>query len=168
VTYCRELGGRRRGLSNHADPFEVVVPEDAQAEPVVPGGVVNWGIEQGPDLSSMRWYQEIPAHPPEPAGTKYDAGKPPMSLIPRSAHVAEAEVLAFGAKKYAAHNWRAGFAWSRLTDAAMRHLTAFIDGEDVDPETGLSHIAHLRCCTGFLLEHIAHELGTDDRYKRPK
>jgi dATP/dGTP diphosphohydrolase, N-terminal len=29
---------------------------------------------------------------------------------------------------------------------------AFADGEDLDPETGMSHIAHLRCCTGFLLE----------------
>jgi Domain of unknown function (DUF5664) len=150
--YCRELGGRRRGLSSNADPFEVIVPEEAQAEPVVPC--------------------ELPAPEPHPSpitgGTKYDAGKPPMSLIPRSAHMAEAEVLAFGAKKYSAHNWRDGFKWSRLIDAAMRHLTAFSDGEDLDPETGLSHVAHLRCCTGFLLEHIVHELGTDDRYKRPK
>jgi hypothetical protein len=98
---------------------------------------------------------------------KRDQGKPPMSLIPTCAQVAEAEVLGFGAKKYASHNWRQGFAWSRLLDAAMRHLTAFIDGEDNDPETGLSHIAHLRCETGFLLEHIKYGLGTDDRYKRP-
>jgi hypothetical protein len=97
---------------------------------------------------------------------KLDNGKPPMSLIPRCANEAEAEVLGFGAVKYDAHNWRKGFAWSRLINSAMRHLMAFADGEDVDPETGFSHIAHLRCCTGFLLEHIKHGLGNDDRYKR--
>src|SRR5437899_3061811 len=71
---------------------------------------------------------------------KFDTGKSPVSLIPRDAQLAEADVLAFGAKKYAAHNWRKGMAWSRLGDAAMRHLLAWLDGEDVDPETGLSHL----------------------------
>jgi hypothetical protein len=99
-------------------------------------------------------------------GTKFDTGKPPMSLAPRCAHEEEAKALAFGADKYGPHNWRQGFAWSRLLDAAMRHLVAFIDGEDLDHETGISHIAHLRCNTGFLLEHIKYGLGTDDRYKR--
>jgi hypothetical protein len=96
---------------------------------------------------------------------KADTGKAPMSLLPRSALVAEAEVLAFGARKYAAHNWRKGMKWSRLLDAALRHLTAFADGEDTDPETGLSHLAHLRCCAGFLIEYQEKGLGEDDRHK---
>jgi hypothetical protein len=95
---------------------------------------------------------------------KADTGKVPMSLLPRSALTAEAAVLAFGAKKYAAHNWRKGMVWSRLLDAALRHLTAFADGEDVDPETGLSHLAHLRCCAGFLIEYQEKGLGQDDRH----
>jgi hypothetical protein len=122
----------------------------------------------GTDFSGYVWMDTAPAHA-EPApvgGTKLDTGKPPMSLIPRCANEAEAEVLGFGAEKYEAHNWRKGFAWSRLINSAMRHLAAFADGEDNDPETGLSHIAHLRCNTGFLLEHIKYGLGMDDRYKR--
>jgi hypothetical protein len=97
---------------------------------------------------------------------KADTGKAPISLVPRSAIVAEAEVLGFGARKYAAHNWRKGMKWSRLGDAALRHLLAWIDGEDVDPETGLSHLAHLRCCAGFLIEYQRLGLGEDDRYQR--
>ena len=97
---------------------------------------------------------------------KADTGKAPISLVPRSAIVAEAEVLGFGAQKYAAHNWRKGMKWSRLGDAALRHLLAWIDGEDVDPETGLSHLAHLRCCAGFLIEYQAAGLGDDDRFRR--
>jgi len=96
---------------------------------------------------------------------KFDGGKSPLSLIPRSALMAEADVLAFGAKKYARHNWRAGMDYSRLIDAALRHLLAFNDGEDVDPETGLSHLAHARCCLAFLIEYQTTHPERDDRYK---
>lgn len=96
---------------------------------------------------------------------KFDTGKAPLGLIPRSALTAEAQVLAFGAKKYAKHNWRGGMDWSRMVDAALRHITAWNDGEDVDPETGISHLAHARCCLGFLIEYAEKGLGTDDRYK---
>jgi len=101
------------------------------------------------------------------AGTKFDKGKPPISMIPREALEQEALVLAFGANKYARDNWRGGFEWSRLIDAALRHIIAFNDGEDTDSETGLSHIAHARCCLGFLITHIEQGLGKDDRYAKP-
>ena len=101
-----------------------------------------------------------------PAGVKHDTGKPRMELLSRHALEAEARVLAFGAQKYDADNWRKGMAWRRLVGAAFRHLAAFADGEDVDPETGLSHLAHLRCCAGFLIEYQTFGLGVDDRHKR--
>lgn len=96
---------------------------------------------------------------------KFDTGKAPISLIPRSALEAEAKVLAFGAKKYGRNNWRGGMDWSRLIDAAYRHLTAFASGEDFDPETGISHLAHLKCNASFLIEFAEKGLGNDDRYK---
>ena len=98
-------------------------------------------------------------------GTKFDAGKPPMELLSTEALVQISRVLDFGKGKYSAHNWRKGMSWSRLIGAAMRHLTAYKDGEDLDPETGLSHLAHLGCCTMFLLEFIKTHLEFDDRYK---
>jgi len=98
---------------------------------------------------------------------KHDGGKPPLELLPSMPLVMIAEVLGFGARKYAAHNWRQGFDQSRLIGAALRHLLAYNDGEDIDPESGLSHLAHLGCCVLFLLEHQAKGIGRDDRYKRP-
>ena len=95
---------------------------------------------------------------------KNDTGKPPIGLIPRSALLEEARVLDFGAKKYDLHNWRKGMDHSRLTDAALRHILAYIDGEDNDPETGISHLAHARCSLGFLIEYQQKKLGKDDRY----
>jgi hypothetical protein len=98
---------------------------------------------------------------------KKDAGKAPLSLIPRRALEGEAQVLAFGASKYKAWKWAEGMEWSRLLDAAMRHVAAFADGENVDAESGLSHLAHARCCLGFLLDYEVEHPELDDRRKRP-
>lgn len=98
-------------------------------------------------------------------GTKHDAGKPPMGLLSGIALRGLATVLGFGKGKYAAHNWRGGIAWSRLIDACVRHLFAFIDGEDIDPESGLPHIDHLACDVMFLQEFYRTRKDLDDRYK---
>lgn len=99
-------------------------------------------------------------------GTKYDDGKPMMSLLDPLALTEIAKVLTFGCEKYQPHNWRKGFAWSRLLDAALRHIFAFVSGEDKDPETGYSHIAHACCCLIFLLNHEQTKKELDDRYKQ--
>jgi len=99
-------------------------------------------------------------------GTKHDSGKAPLSLIPRVALEAEAQVMGFGAKKYGRHNYKQGFEYSRLLDAALRHIHAFNDGEDNDPESGISHLAHARCCLSMLLECINIGTATDDRFKK--
>lgn len=98
-------------------------------------------------------------------GLKYDAEKPKMELISSIAVTELAKVLTFGAKKYEAHNWRKGIAFSRLLGAAFRHLTAYNGGEDKDPETGLSHLAHAFCCIMFLLEMEQKRPDLDDRFK---
>jgi hypothetical protein len=100
----------------------------------------------------------------EPSGRKDDLGKPRMGLISDFALLQEALVMTFGARKYAAHNWRGGIAWSRLIDAALRHIHAFNSGEEFDPETGLSHLAHARCCLAFLLEYTQTHRELDDRF----
>lgn len=96
---------------------------------------------------------------------KFDQDKLPLHLLSTEAMNQTAAVLKFGAQKYAEHNWRKGFAWSRPLSAAMRHLTAFNAGEDKDPESGLSHLAHLACCVMFLLEFEKTHPHLDDRYK---
>ena len=85
-------------------------------------------------------------------------------MIPRSALLAEALVLDYGAKKYGRDNWRNGLKFSRALDAALRHILAFNSGEDNDPETGLSHLAHARCNLAFLLEYLTTHPELDDRH----
>lgn len=104
-------------------------------------------------------------HTQAPAGIKHDSEKPDMSLLSNIALTEIAKVMTFGKNKYSAHNWRKGFVWSRVLAAAARHLFAFIGGEDKDPETGLSHLAHCGCCIMFLLEFEKTKPSLDDRHK---
>jgi hypothetical protein len=99
-------------------------------------------------------------------GIKYDQGKAPIELLSSVALVEIARVMDFGKQKYSAHNWRNGIAWSRVLGAALRHLLAYLGGEDKDPETGLSHLAHAGCCIMFLLEYEVTHKELDDRYRR--
>ncbi len=87
-----------------------------------------------------------------------------MGLVPHEALLEVAEVMTFGAKKYAAHNWRKGTNWSRYYDATMRHLIAWQMGEDDDPESHKHHLAHAACCVMMLLSLIKTETGEDDRW----
>lgn len=100
-----------------------------------------------------------------PGAIKYDQDKVPLHLLSTYALNETAKVMQFGAKKYAEHNWRKGFTWSRPLSAAMRHITAFNNGEDKDPESGLSHLAHAACCIMFLLEFEKTHPHLDDRFK---
>lgn len=98
-------------------------------------------------------------------GTKYDDGKPDLSLLSSVWLLGVGAVLSFGKKKYSAHNWRNGLQQSRLIAAAMRHIVAFNDGEDLDPETGLPHLHHASCCLMFASEMWAKRPDMDDRFK---
>jgi len=97
-------------------------------------------------------------------GAKFDQGKPQIGLISKIFVFGLARVLTFGAKKYAAHNWRKGIAYSRLFDALQRHLWAWWAGEEFDAESGESHLDHAACCLMFLRELSETSPGLDDRW----
>lgn len=75
------------------------------------------------------------------------------------------EVFGFGTKKYADRNWEMGYDWGKSYSAAMRHLLAFWNGEDNDPESGLPHLAHVMWHMAVLMEFQRNGLGTDTRSK---
>ena len=98
--------------------------------------------------------------------TAFGAQKTPLHLIPPPAMAAEARVMALGAKKYGPYNWREhAVSASVYQAAALRHLMAAWEGEDVDPESGESHWAHARACLGILLDARHHGKLNDDRPK---
>lgn len=86
-------------------------------------------------------------------GVKYDDEKPRMHLLPPKATIEVAKVLTFGAQKYDEQNWRKlENLQNRYTSGALRHIFAHMDGEKLDPESGISHLAHALCCLLFKLE----------------
>lgn len=103
---------------------------------------------------------------PNPAplteGRKDDSSKPRMDLISPYAMEELGKVLAYGAKKYADRNWEKGIAWSRIVAALLRHLFAYLRGELVDPESGLSHLAHVLCNAHFLVHYLHTKKEFDD------
>ena len=98
-------------------------------------------------------------------GKKNDFGKPPISLLHRNFIEGAAQVMAFGAGKYDRFNWCGGIEYTRLIDACMRHMVAFYDGEDIDPESGLPHIHHACASLNMLCGMTVLHPEKDDRYK---
>lgn len=90
-----------------------------------------------------------------------------FDLVPFAAIGEIADVLAYGANKYSANNWCRGTEWGRYFSALCRHLFAWWRGENRDPETGFSHLAHAGCCLLFLMEYQRNQWGTDDRFLGP-
>lgn len=86
----------------------------------------------------------------EAEGQKFDADKPQISLLPWRQVEGVVRVLEFGAKKYSVGNWKkVPEGERRYLDAAARHLGKIIEGEKIDPESGLSHWYHAACCCLF-------------------
>ena len=84
-------------------------------------------------------------------GLKFDSGKLRYSLIPPETTKALAEVLTFGAKKYAKDNWKLlENGKERYLDALYRHLDAYRTGEYIDNESNLSHLSHCLCNLAFI------------------
>lgn len=83
---------------------------------------------------------------------KADKGKLELSLVNPELVKAVAEVRMYGTEKYGdSENWRK-VEPKRYVDALYRHLLAYIEGNEVDEESGLSHLAHMACNISFLLD----------------
>jgi len=98
-------------------------------------------------------------------GTKLDFGKPPLELLDRVALVETALVLRHGEQKYGAFNWRKGLSQRRALGAALRHIYAHLDREDIDQDSGLLHLAHAMCELMFAIRMHQTRPDLDDRCK---
>lgn len=98
--------------------------------------------------------------------SKNDSDKIDLSLIPAIALKEEAKAFMVGEKKYGRYNYTKGHKASQLVAAAMRHLTAWNEGEECDPIDGQHHLGSVRACCAMIIRQM--ELGTltDDRFKK--
>lgn len=78
-----------------------------------------------------------------------------------------ADGMAEGAKKYGPFNWReTPIEMSDYYDSSLRHLTAWFNGEDIDPDSGVHHLS--KAITGLIVVRDAIDAGSiiDDRPKK--
>ena len=72
-----------------------------------------------------------------------------------------------GACKYGRHNYRiAGVRASVYYDALMRHMLAWWEGEDLDPDSNLSHVTKAITTLVVLRDAMMQDMLTDDRPPR--
>ena len=104
---------------------------------------------------------EVIEDPKQAAGNK----KISLQLIPPAANESCAIALRTGADKYGEWNWRYSESIEVMTylGAIRRHLDAFLEGEDIDPESNTSHLGHIMAGCAILLDAEKHNKIEDNR-----
>jgi hypothetical protein len=84
---------------------------------------------------------------------RFNEGKLQWGLVHFKSLHPMIHVLEFGAKKYAPNNWKKPMDKRAILESMQRHLAALLDGEDCDPESGISHMGHIQCNAMFFNFH---------------
>lgn len=93
------------------------------------------------------WFEPVSA-------LRYNTGKPKWSLVHMHSLVPMIRVLEYGALKYAPLNWQKPMKRDEVLDSMQRHLAALIDGNELDDESGLTHIGHIMANAMFYSYHF--------------
>lgn len=118
---------------------------------ILPGGAdVPLGLYKG-----QRMYKE--------KAKRNNKDKLKWSLVDFNSFEDMVKALEYGAKKYDMHNWKKGLLITEVADSMLRHLFSFLEGEDNDKESGISHIGHIQANAMFLSYMIKNKKNFDDR-----
>jgi predicted GNAT superfamily acetyltransferase len=101
-------------------------------------------------------------------GKKFDQTKIRWDLLPLNPIRQVVEVLTFGAKKYEPNNWQnVKDGINRYYGATLRHITDWREGEKLDQESGIHHLAHAICNLIYIIWiEAAREKKNKPRRKR--
>ena len=145
---------------NYGDGFDYVHPDDLATE-------VLQSFAKEMSIMGQKEHEETEAakgvketNPKDAVGVK----KSPQSVIPRGVVQELGLAMLEGARKYGRHNYRvAGVRASVYYDAAYRHMDAWWEGEDIDPDSGMSHVIKAIATLTVLRDAMVNEMWTDDR-----
>lgn len=87
---------------------------------------------------------------------RYNDGKLRWSLVHFTSLRPMVRVLEFGAVKYAVANWQKGLNRRDILESLIRHATDLLDGQELDPDSGLHHIGHIMCNAMFYQYFVDH------------
>lgn len=121
---------------------------------------IDWEEQDRQLAENINYVNSKRTNPKDAVGT----GKVPLSTVPMPVMMEVGLAMLEGARKYGRHNYRiAGIRASVYYDAAMRHLAAWWEGEDIDPDSGLSHITKAIATLVVLRDGQMNGMWTDDR-----
>lgn len=90
--------------------------------------------------------------------------KAPLAYVPPVSIIYEAMAMKNGAIKYGPYNWRHKKVQAMIyIAAALRHIEAWLDGEENATDSGVHHLAHAKACCGILLDAQSCDKLIDDR-----
>lgn len=123
-------------------------------------------ITQAATPEYASWGAYIAATSSKPTNPKDIVGsdKLPLHLWPQTATAFGCMALLEGCLKYGRANWRhIGVRASIYYDALNRHMSRWFEGEDIDADSGLPHLAKALACLAILVD--AQQAGklNDDR-----
>lgn len=98
-------------------------------------------------------------------GDRYNGGKLKWGLVDFNSLKPLVQALEYGATKYTPYNWQKGLSYVETLESILRHVHALIQGEDIDPESGVSHIGHVQANAMFLRYMMVNRRDLDDRHK---
>ena len=109
-------------------------------------------------------YMSQTGYPDDNPKTAYGEAKTKLSDTPTIGIQKMGRVFTGGAVKYGRFNWRDHRVSATVYyDAAQRHLMAWFNGEDIDPESGEPHLAHVMACCNILLDAGEKGMLNDNR-----
>lgn len=97
---------------------------------------------------------------------RHNAGKARVDWLPPDTLMALGSLMGdqMGeGKKYPARNWEKGMPHMTVYASLLRHLFAWANGEDVDPESGHLHAAHVHWNAMALHTYLVRGIGEDNR-----
>ncbi len=148
--------------------YEIITGSEYHHGPYIVDDIGDWR-----SADAAYWAEPLVETENPKAGIGAD--KAPFFGVPSSALVAMGNVMAGGALKYGAFNYRdTRIAVSTYHDAILRHFHLYMDGEDCDPldttppGSGVSHLAHIMACCALMIDAAENGMLDDDRSKTGK
>lgn len=106
-----------------------------------------------------------PTNPKDAIGIR----KVPMSVVPAGVMLEVGLAMLEGSCKYGRHNYRgAGVRSSVYYDAAIGHMMDWWEGEDIDPDSDLSHVTKAIASLVVLRDSMLQGKLNDDRPPRSR
>ena len=113
-------------------------------------------------VSGLRPTQEEGNNPKDRYG--YGLAKVPLSTLPLASLPIMAMAMKGGAQDYGIQNYRKEKVQGRVyLEAALRHLLALLDGEDIDPKRGIHHGGFIMATIGIYLDALVNGNLIDNR-----